>query len=75
MERILKISKFRNIGLEKPETIVINHSVKKDEIGELVILIGPNNAGKSNVLDALKSVAAGTLSDRDVTTLSFNDND
>ena len=75
MERILKISKFRNIGLEKPETLVINHSVKKDEIGELVILIGPNNAGKSNVLDALKSVAAGALSDRDVTTLSFNDDD
>ena len=75
MQRILKISKYRNIGLEEPETLVLNHSIEKGKIGELIILIGANNSGKSNVLDALTSVPKGQLRDRDITTLSFNPED
>lgn len=75
MQRILKISKYRNIGLEKPETLIINHSIKKGEIGNLIVLIGANNSGKSNIIDALKSIGDGQLSNRDITTLSFNAED
>lgn len=75
MQRVLKISKYRNIGLDKPERLVINNSIKKGEVGNLVILIGANNSGKSNVLDALKAIKDGTLQSRDVTTLSFEEKD
>ena len=57
MERKLSISAFRNIGFEneKPskEGLVLNHSLAKGNLGDLVILIGANNSGKSNVLDAI----------------------
>lgn len=75
MQRVLKISKYRNIGLDKPEKLVINNSIKKGEAGNLVILIGANNSGKSNVLDALKAIKDGKLQSRDVTTLSFEEKD
>ena len=75
MQRIIKIEKYRNIGLEKPETLVISHSMEKGELGDLVILIGPNNSGKSNVLDAIRSIAQGRLSNRDVTNLSYKSED
>ena len=52
--RYVQISNFRNIGVsELPQNICINRSVENDYIGNLVLLIGPNNSGKSNVLDAL----------------------
>ena len=57
--RNLGIKGFRNIGFdnetEKEERLILNYSLDKDLIGDLVILIGPNNAGKSNVLDAITS--------------------
>lgn len=57
--RNLGIKGFRNIGFdnetEKEERLILNYSLNKDLIGDLVILIGPNNAGKSNVLDAITS--------------------
>ena len=52
--RYVQISNFRNIGVsEKPQNICINRSVNDDYIGNLVLLIGPNNSGKTNVLNAL----------------------
>lgn len=75
MQRIIKIEKYRNIGLEKPETLVLNHSMAKGELGDLIILIGANNSGKSNVLDALRSIGQGKLKNRDITTLSFSSED
>ena len=52
--RYVQISNFRNIGVsEQQQNICINRSIKNDYIGNLVLLIGPNNSGKSNVLDAL----------------------
>lgn len=49
---------FRNIGFkdDKPadEKLLLNHSTYKGETGDLVILIGTNNSGKSNILDGLK---------------------
>ena len=34
----------------------LNQSLDKEHIGELIILIGENNAGKTNVLDALSAI-------------------
>lgn len=73
MERALRIEGYRNIGFkdEKPhrERLVINNSLNKGELGELIILIGANNAGKSNVLDALETFGNKQIQERDVTDL------
>lgn len=73
MERALRIEGYRNIGFkdEKPhrERLVINNSLKKGELGDLIILIGANNAGKSNVLDALETFGNKQIQERDVTDL------
>ena len=61
-ERALRIEAFRNIGFKdgKPwhERLVLNNSLKKGELGDLLNLIGANNSGKSNVLDALEIFSA-----------------
>ena len=75
MERVLEIEKFRNLGLERKERIVLNHSLKKGEMGNLVIVVGANNSGKSNVLDALAEFSDKYFTERDLTTLSFEDKD
>ena len=52
--RFVQISNFRNVGVsELKQDICINRSIENDYIGNLVLLIGPNNSGKSNVLDAM----------------------
>ena len=71
MKRVLKIEKFRNIGLEKTEQLVLNQSMEKGKMGNLVILIGANNSGKSNVLDALCQFTKKQFDERDVTMLSY----
>lgn len=59
--RFLKIQNFRNIGvtknLEEFQTLYLNNTLNKDEIGELIILIGENNVGKSNILDAVNVIS------------------
>lgn len=73
MERALRIEGYRNIGFkdEEPhrERLVINNSLNKGELGDLIILIGANNAGKSNVLDALETFGNKQIQERDVTDL------
>lgn len=44
-------------------------------MGGVIELIGANNSGKSNVLEAIIEYGQNSLSDRDITTLSFNDAD
>ena len=77
-ERSLRIQAFRNIGFkgEAPwhERLVINNSLKKGNLGDLRIIIGANNSGKSNVLCALDVINNTELSERDVTDLFFDDN-
>ncbi len=75
MERNLTISKFRNIGLNNPERIVLNYSVKKGHLGGLITIIGPNNTGKSNYLDALETFKAKKFNEYDVTNLSYENDD
>lgn len=75
MERFLKIQKFRNIGLKTEEKLILNSSMKKGELGNLIIVVGANNSGKSNVLDALMCFGNKKIEQRDVTTLSYEEKD
>ncbi|GAA7402953.1 hypothetical protein MM0348_12660 [Helicobacter pylori] len=51
-KRVLKLHRFRNLGKNLPAELLLNSSF--EEHGGLVILVGENNVGKSNVLEALK---------------------
>ncbi|GAA9104825.1 hypothetical protein Taitung42_02480 [Helicobacter pylori] len=51
-KRVLKLHHFRNLGKNLPTELLLNSSFEKH--GGLVILVGENNVGKSNVLEALK---------------------
>lgn len=81
MERALRFEAFRNIGFErendelkpKSERFVLSNSLNKGEIGNLVIVIGANNSGKSNVLDGLNIYGQNSISERDITDLSFDE--
>ena len=73
MKRVLEIEKFRNIGIEEKQTLVLNSSMKKGQMGNLVIVIGENNSGKSNVLAAINKLSSREFSSRDITDLSFED--
>ncbi len=50
-KRVLKLHQFRNLGRNSPTELLLNSSFEKH--GGLVILVGENNVGKSNVLEAL----------------------
>ncbi|WQY59874.1 ATP-binding protein [Helicobacter pylori] len=50
-KRVLKLHQFRNLGRKSPAELLLNSSFEKH--GGLVILVGENNVGKSNVLEAL----------------------
>lgn len=75
MERALYLTKYRNMGLKEPQRFVLNSFNDKSQMGNLVILIGANNSGKSNVLDALESFGKKKILERDVTDLSYDPQD
>ncbi|MGL2632186.1 hypothetical protein ACQJ6W_03320 [Helicobacter pylori] len=52
-KRVLKLCQFRNLGRKSPTELLLNSSFENKH-GELVVLVGENNVGKSNVLEALK---------------------
>ncbi|GAA7917049.1 hypothetical protein COL4_03150 [Helicobacter pylori] len=66
-KRILKLHQFRNLGRNSPAKLLLNSSFDEKH-GGLVILVGENNVGKSNVLEALK-----IFNDADVKLCSEND--
>ncbi|WRC85828.1 ATP-binding protein [Helicobacter pylori] len=65
-KRVLKLHHFRNLGRKSPAELLLNSSFEKH--GGLVILVGENNVGKSNILEALK-----IFNDADVKLCSEND--
>ncbi len=65
-KRVLKLHHFRNLGRKSPTELLLNSSFEKH--GELVVLVGENNVGKSNVLEALT-----IFNDADVKLCSEND--
>ncbi|MGL2430624.1 ATP-binding protein [Helicobacter pylori] len=52
-KRVLKLHHFRNLGRKSPAELLLNSSFENKH-GGLVVLVGENNVGKSNVLEALK---------------------
>ncbi|MGT0070276.1 ATP-binding protein [Helicobacter pylori] len=65
-KRVLKLHQFRNLGKNLPTELLLNSDFEKH--GELVILVGENNVGKSNILEALK-----TFNDTDIKLCNEND--
>ncbi|GAA7925383.1 hypothetical protein HpBT060_11060 [Helicobacter pylori] len=65
-KRVLKLHHFRNLGRNLPTELLLNSSFEKH--GELVVLVGENNVGKSNVLEALKA-----FNDTDIKLCNEND--
>ncbi|MEJ8602595.1 AAA family ATPase [Helicobacter pylori] len=65
-KRVLKLHRFRNLGKNSATELLLNSSFEKH--GELVVLVGENNVGKSNILEALK-----IFNDADVKLCSEND--
>ncbi len=59
-KRVLKLHHFRNLGRKSPTKLLLNSSFEKH--GGLVVLVGENNVGKSNVLEALKAFNDNTNS-------------
>ncbi|WRC91499.1 hypothetical protein E5K81_00975 [Helicobacter pylori] len=51
-KRVLKLHHFRNLGRKSPTELLLNSSFGEKH-GGLVVLVGENNVGKSNVLEAL----------------------
>ena len=75
--RAFELKQFRNIGYgdnsKENSTLTLNYSLNPDYMGDLVILIGPNNSGKSNVLDALSCFAKRNILKRDYSDTRLND--
>ncbi len=65
-KRVLKLHQFRNLGRKSPTELPLNSSFEKH--GGLVVLVGENNVGKSNVLEALT-----IFNDADIKLCSEND--
>ncbi|MFT2818480.1 ATP-binding protein [Helicobacter pylori] len=65
-KRVLKLHQFRNLGKNLPTELLLNSSFEKH--GELVILVGENNVGKSNILEVLKA-----FNDTDIKLCNEND--
>ncbi len=59
-KRVLKLHQFRNLGKNLPTELLLNSGFEKH--GGLVILVGENNVGKSNILEALKAFNDNTNS-------------
>ncbi len=53
-KRVLKLHQFRNLGKKSPTELLLNSDFEKH--GELVILVGENNVGKSNIFRSLEGV-------------------
>lgn len=51
-KHVLKLHHFRNLGRNSPTELLLNSSFDEKH-GGLVVLVGENNVGKSNVLEAL----------------------
>ncbi|PDW49541.1 ATP-binding protein [Helicobacter pylori] len=66
-KRVLKLHQFRNLGRKSPAELLLNSSFENKH-GGLVILVGENNVGKSNVLEALT-----IFNDADIKLCSEND--
>lgn len=54
--RVLQIKNYKNVGINEKQELLLNVSTEKGEMGGIVLLVGPNNSGKTNILHALTSM-------------------
>ena len=59
--RFLKIKNFKNIGIDKYQYLNLNNTLDPYKMGELVIIVGENNVGKSNILEAIERINSNNL--------------
>ena len=60
------IKNYKNIGVDKEVSLDI------PDLGGLCVILGENNAGKSNVLGALKSFGKKNLTENDIPNYYFS---
>ena len=63
--RQFRITNFRNIGIDREERLTINRSSRAGELGDLTIIVGPNNSGKSNIMAAIRAYSRQSFIDAD----------
>ena len=59
--RFLKIKNFKNIGIDKYQYLDLNNTLDPYKMGELIIVVGENNVGKSNILEAIERINSNNL--------------
>lgn len=76
--RKLIIRNFRNLApfhsgdrRDDVETLILSRGLAKEDLGGLVILVGANNCGKSNVLDALEKCNSKKFFEEDYTDFTY----
>ena len=56
IERFIDITNFRSIGINVTTKLELNYvKSPSDKMGGLITLIGENNSGKSNFLEAIRA--------------------
>ena len=68
--RTIKFENFRNLGIKEGTSLKLG-STDSENIGGLIVLLGGNNEGKSNVLAGLEALGRQKLGEDDVP--NFND--
>ncbi len=75
IERYFTIKDFRSIGVDDIQYFDLNYLLDNhDSYGGLVTIIGENNSGKSNVLDAIKAFGLRKFEKDDIPYHNLKDN-
>ena len=74
MNAILRLKNFRSVGIHELQHFDLNYLLNNsDSYGGLVTIIGENNSGKSNVLEAIKAFGNKAFFPNDIPLQSLSD--
>ncbi len=62
--RKIRVRNFRNFGITDTE-MTLNRSIDKGRLGGVIFIVGPNNCGKTNILDAICHLGDPVFQDSD----------